>query len=173
MTSDLAARAGPAPSSPSRQRVGRFEFAPHNCFACGQLNVSGMQLRLHADTGRCWTELALPRRFEGWEGIAHGGVVSAILDEVMAWSLIGQDRLGLTARLNVDFHHPVPVEVMIRAEGWITERRRRRFDASARLMDASTGQVLADATAIYVAAPVAQESALRDRYDIRIVEDEA
>jgi acyl-coenzyme A thioesterase PaaI-like protein len=173
LTSDVVGLAEHAPRSTGRQRVGRFEFAPHNCFACGQLNVSGMQLRLHADDGRCWTELALPRRFEGWEGVVHGGVVSAILDEVMAWSLIGQDRLGLTARLEVEFHRPVPVETPIRADGWITEHRRRRFDTAARLIDVATGRVLADATAIYVAAPLAQEAALRERYDIRVVGDEA
>ena len=155
-----------------RQRVGRFEFAPHNCFACGQLNVSGLQLQLHADEDRCWTDIALPRRFEGWDGIAHGGVVSAILDEVMAWSLIGQDRLGFTARLEVDFRRPVPIERGIRATGWITDRRRRRFDTAARLTDSATGEVLAEATAVYVGAPTAQEAQMRGRYSIRVVQEQ-
>ncbi len=153
------------------QRVGRFEFAPHNCFACGQLNVSGMQLQLHAAGGRCWTELALPKRFEGWEGIAHGGVISAILDEVMAWSLIGEDSLGMTARLEVDFHRPVRVEQPIRAEGWIKDRRRRRFDTAAQLTDAVTGTVLADARAVYLGAPIEQQAEMRRRYRVRKVEE--
>ena len=175
MTSDLAERA-PAPAAEAasgRQQVGRFDFAAHNCFACGLLNVSGVQLRLHADDGRCWTELAVPQRFEGWDGIAHGGIVSAILDEVMAWSLIGQDRLGFTARLAVEFHHPVPVETPIRATGWITSGRRRRFETAAQITDAATGQVLASGTAVYIAAPIAKDAALRDRYDIRVIGEDA
>ena len=61
---------------------------PHHCFACGTLNIHGLHLELHVEDGRCWTELTLPERFEGWEGIAHGGIVCTILDEVMAWALV-------------------------------------------------------------------------------------
>jgi acyl-coenzyme A thioesterase PaaI-like protein len=166
------ARAAGRPA-PGRQRVGRFEFAAHNCFACGQLNVGGLRLELHASGDRCWTETTLPTNFEGWQGITHGGIVSAILDEVMAWSLIGEDRLGFTARLEVDFRRPVPVNRAIRAEGWIEARRRRRFDTRATVTDILSGQVLAEGRAIYLGAPLEQEAALRERYDIRIVGDEA
>src|SRR5687767_15798599 len=55
--------------------VPRFEVAPHHCFACGTLNKSGMGLILHVEPRRCWTELTLERRFEGWDGIAHGGKI--------------------------------------------------------------------------------------------------
>jgi acyl-CoA thioesterase FadM len=96
--------------------------------------------------------------------------VSAILDEVMAWSLIGEDRLGFTARLEVDFRKPVPIGRRIRAEGWIAERRRRRFDTRATITDAATGDVLAEGRAIYLGAALEREAALRERYDIRAVE---
>ena len=76
-----------------------FEFAPHHCFACGTLNTHGLQLDLHIEEGRSWTELRLDERFQGWEAIAHGGIVCTILDEVMAWSLVGADNWGVTARL--------------------------------------------------------------------------
>ena len=61
-------------------------------------------------------------------GIAHGGIVCTILDEVMAWSLVAADNWGVTARLAVDFKRPVPVGRTIRAEGWVTEMRRRLVD---------------------------------------------
>jgi len=156
-----------------RQRVGRFEFAAHSCFACGQLNLAGLRLELHAGGDRCWTDTTLPATFQGWEGITHGGIVSAILDEVMAWSLIGAERLGFTARLEVDFKRPVPVGRSIHAEGWIADRRRRRFDTQAQITDAATGEVLAEARAIYLSAPVEQAAALRGRYDIRRVDEDA
>ena len=66
--------------------VSRFEFAPHQCFACGTLNTSGMGLMLHVEPGRSRVELTLEPRFQGWDGIAHGGIVCTILDEVMAWA---------------------------------------------------------------------------------------
>ncbi len=157
----------------SNERIGRAQvliegrplrFAPHNCFACGSLNVAGLQLVLHVEGERCWTELDLPQRFEGWEGIAHGGIVCTILDEVMAWALVGQDAWGLTARMTVEFKRPVPVGAHLRAEGRLAEARRRLLTTTARLTDASTGELLATAEALYMAAPPDRKRELKRRY---------
>ena len=45
-------------------RIGgsRIVIEPHNCFACGSLNVHGLHLELHAGGDRCWTELVLDRK---------------------------------------------------------------------------------------------------------------
>ena len=126
MTSEAAREARPAIDTPG----GRFEFVPHNCFACGTLNAGGLGLALHVEPGRSWTELALDRRFEGWEGVVHGGILCTILDEVMAWALVGEDNWGVTARMTVDFRRPVDVGAPIRAEGWITRSRRRIVDTA-------------------------------------------
>ena len=144
--------------------VPRFEVAPHHCFACGSLNTSGMGLILHVEPGRCWTEISLERRFEGWDGIAHGGILCTVLDEVMAWSLVGEDNWGLTARMSVEFHRPVEIGRPIRADGWVTRSRRRLVDTAARIVDPATGQGLATATGVYVAADEARKRELRARY---------
>jgi acyl-coenzyme A thioesterase PaaI-like protein len=167
----VAARAKRPASAEFRVGSQRFEFAPHNCFACGQLNAHGLQLRLHGDADGCWTELALPDRFEGWEGIVHGGILTAILDEVMAWALVGQDSWGLTARLSVDFRKPVLIGRPIRAEGWIVENRRRLLRTEGRIVDASTGELLATADAVYVPAPHDRKQELKARYQFRLVDE--
>ena len=56
--------------------TGRFEVSPHACFACGELNAHGLHLALHVTGETCWTELTLLPDFQGWEGIAHGGIVA-------------------------------------------------------------------------------------------------
>jgi len=152
--------------SPEGIRVaGRpIRLTPHNCFACGSLNAHGLQLELHAEADTCWTELALDPRFEGWEGIAHGGIVCTILDEVMAWALVDHDVWGLTARMQVEFKRPVPIGRPIRAEGRVTETRRRIVTASGRIIDAGTGQVLATSEATYVGANEARKAELKARY---------
>jgi acyl-coenzyme A thioesterase PaaI-like protein len=145
-----------------------IEVAPHHCFACGALNEHGMHLDLHVDGDRCWTELALPDRFQGWDGIAHGGIISTVLDEVMAWSLAATDNWGLTARMNIDFKRPVRLGVPIRGEGWVTSVRRRLVETAARLVDPVTGEILATATATYVAADPARKAELQARYRFRL-----
>jgi acyl-coenzyme A thioesterase PaaI-like protein len=147
----------------------RFEVAPHRCFACGSLSEHGLRLDLHVSGERCWTELRLADRFQGWDGIAHGGIVCTILDEVMAWSLAVSDNWGLTARMTVDFKRPVRLGHPIRAEGWMTRRRRRLVDTAARLVDATTGELLATAEAVYVAADEERKRELVARYRFRVV----
>jgi acyl-coenzyme A thioesterase PaaI-like protein len=149
--------------------VERFEFAPHNCFACGTLNTGGLGLTMHVEPGRSWTELTLDRRFEGWEGMAHGGILSTILDEVMAWALVGADNWGVTARMTVQFRKPVEIGLPIRAEGWTTVSRRRIVDTSGRIVDALDGTVLAESQGRYIAASEARKRELAEAYGFRIV----
>ena len=124
MTSEV--RVAPLDGTPA------FEISPHNCFACGTLNTGGLQLDLHMEAGRSWTELTLDRRFQGWDGIAHGGIICAILDEVMAWALVAEDHWGVTARMHVEFKRPVEIGRPIRGDGWVTRSRRRVVDAAGR-----------------------------------------
>ncbi len=163
MTSEVAGATGPTIASEGF----RFEFAEHNCFACGTLNTNGLGLVLHLEPERSWTELTLDRRFEGWDGIAHGGIVATILDEVMAWSLVANDNWGVTARLSVEFRRPVAIGKRIRADGWMSRSRRRVVDTAARLVELDTGIELATATGVYVAADAERKRARQDRYAFR------
>jgi acyl-coenzyme A thioesterase PaaI-like protein len=152
--------------------VGRYEVSPHACFACGALNVHGLHLVLHVAGDTCWTELTLLPDFQGWEGIAHGGIVATILDEVMGWALAGADAWGYTARMSIEYKRPVPVGARIRGEGRLVERRRRLLTLAGRLVDVDTGEVLATAEALYVAAPEARRQELKARYGFRLVPED-
>jgi uncharacterized protein (TIGR00369 family) len=160
------------PASPPITAAGRFEFTPHNCFACGTLNAGGLGLTMHIEPGRSWTETTLDRRFEGWEGMAHGGILCTILDEVMAWALVGADNWGVTARMSVEFRKPILIGRAIRAEGWTVESRRRIVDAAGRIVDAADGTLLAEATGRYVAASDARKRELRSVYGVRVASDD-
>jgi len=155
---------------PERAAGLAVEVEPHHCFACGSLNEHGLHLDLHVDRDRCWTEIALPDRFQGWDGIAHGGIVCTVLDEVMAWSLASTDNWGVTARLAVAFRKPVPIGALVRAEGWLTDSRRRVMGTAAQIVDPATGTVLATADATYVAAGPERKKELQARYRFRLTE---
>jgi uncharacterized protein (TIGR00369 family) len=144
-----------------------FEFEPHNCFACGELNEHGLQLKLHLGERRSWTEFVLDERFEGWQGVTHGGILATILDEVMAWALVAEDNWGVTARMTIDFKRPVAVGTSVRAEGWIVRNRRRLVDTAGQIVD-SNGTQLASAEAVYVAANEERKRDLMARYGVRI-----
>ena len=161
MTSEAPAR------ERARSRLEGYTFEPHRCFACGELNEHGLQLVLHADAEGCWTELALAPRFQGWEDVAHGGIVATLLDEVMAWSVIGRGTWGVTARLNLAFKRPIPIGTPIRAEGWVTDNRRRTIHTAGHVVDAATRAVLATGDGVFMAAPPDQLEVLKARYRLR------
>jgi acyl-coenzyme A thioesterase PaaI-like protein len=164
-------QAVPSQAAPSRRGGLRgFEFEPHHCFACGELNESGLHLHLHADSKGCWTELVLEPKFQGWDSVAHGGIVATLLDEVMAWSVIGRGTWGVTARLSLAFKQPVPVGKPIRAEGWVTDDRRRTIHTAGRVIDQESGVVLATGEGVFMAVPPDQLERLKARYRLRPVE---
>ena len=168
MTSEATDSAAIAATRPAIETpTGLFEFAAHNCFACGTLNAGGLGLDLHVEPGRSWVAATLDRRFEGWEGVVHGGILCTILDEVMAWALVGEDNWGVTGRIAVAFKRPVHVGTPIRAEGWITESRRRVVDTAGHVVDAVSGATLVTATGVYVAASPERKRDLRVRYAFR------
>jgi uncharacterized protein (TIGR00369 family) len=173
MSEPITTRSAPTAAADSESSVRTamlsyedFRIRPHNCFACGELNEIGLHLRLNLGPGRCWTELEMTRRFEGWEGIVHGGILCTIMDEVMAWALVQYDSWGVTARMSVDFRRPVTVGQRIRAEGWISESRRRIHVTAAKIVDAESGVELASAQATYVAASEARKRDLKERYGV-------
>jgi acyl-coenzyme A thioesterase PaaI-like protein len=169
LTSEAATKSADAGIIPG-SGVRSFELTPHNCFACGTLNATGMGLAIHVERDRSWTDLVLDRRFEGWEGIAHGGILCTVLDEVMAWALVGQDNWGLTARLSVDFKKPVSVGQSLHAEGWVVRARRRLVESHGRITDPSTGEELATGEALYVAADPTRKRELQERYGFRFID---
>jgi acyl-coenzyme A thioesterase PaaI-like protein len=154
-----------------RDREGVFEFEPHRCFACGELNEHGLRLQLHTNPEGSWVELTLDPRFQGWDTVAHGGIVCTILDEVMAWSVIGRGMWGLTARLNVALRRPIPTGRAIRVEGWVVEEHRRAHRTAGRVLDAATGEVLATADGTFIAIPPDQLEPLKARYGMRRILD--
>jgi uncharacterized protein (TIGR00369 family) len=162
LTSDVAA------ARPSRQdEQGRFEFEPHRCFACGELNEGGLRLVLHTSPDGAWTETALAATFQGWDAVAHGGIVCTLLDEVMAWSVIGRGTWGVTARLNVAFRRPIATGRVIRAEGRVVENHRRAVRTAGRVFDPATGEELATAEGTFMALPADQLERLKARYGMR------
>lgn len=150
-----------------RDQNGAFEFEPHHCFACGELNAGGLHLEIHTDPDGSWIETTLAPQFQGWDSVAHGGIVCTILDEVMAWSVIGRGTWGVTARMSVAFRRPIATGRAIRAEGWVVEMNRRASRTAGRVLDAATGDVLATGEGTFMALPEDQLARLKARYGMR------
>ena len=106
------------------------------CFACGPENEIG--LRLHFERiddggeGAVRARTVLRPDFQGWQGIAHGGIALALLDEAMAHAAGAAGQRGVTATMSARFRKPVPLGEPIDVEGRVRWMRRNVLDPSAR-----------------------------------------
>lgn len=98
------------------------EYLPHStgCFLCGEENLSGVRARFFVEGDEVRALVALPRHMNGYKGVAHGGVLSALLDETMGWAATVfrvTHPMFVTAELTVRFLSPVPVgeEIEVRS----------------------------------------------------------
>src|SRR4051812_36474642 len=64
------------------------KLAGMNCFACAppSLNPSGLNLIFEETAKGAATVLRLPKHFQSYPGFLHGGIISAVLDETLAYA---------------------------------------------------------------------------------------
>ena len=108
----------------------------HYCFACGLENPYGLQLRFTDNAvDEVYCETSIPDRFSGYPGVAHGGVVAAMLDEVVIRTAMIADpnRFMMTARLELKYRRPVPTNTPLKLTGRLVRDRGRILQAEGRL----------------------------------------
>jgi uncharacterized protein (TIGR00369 family) len=154
----------PADAAAQPGAEGTFDLAAHRCFACGDLNAQGIRMVIHIEPDRSWSDLVLDSAFQGWEGIAHGGILATLLDEAMAWAIASREAFAMPARMSIDYRRPVSVATPLRVEGRVVEAKRRLIRAAATVVDPATGDVCARAEGVYLTIPESRQDELRSRY---------
>ncbi len=95
------------------------------CFVCGPDNPDGLHLTFSFVGNQAQSFLSIPTRFQGWQGIVHGGIVATLLDEVMAKAVRFAGHQAVTVDINVQYKKPTPVDVPLQLSGRVTEIQRR------------------------------------------------
>ena len=136
----------------------------HWCFACGRLNPSGLQLDFDVSSNSATAHYTGLQRHQGYDGTLHGGVITALLDETMGWAIFHQGIWGVTAKLEVAFKRPAPVGQELVVTGELVRERRRTIETKGWVARASDGEVLAEATALFIRMPDDRRAELEKRY---------
>jgi len=94
------------------------------CFACGRLNDVGLGLVLETVGDRICCRTTLDSKYQGYDGIVHGGIVASIADAAMVHLVYRQhgDR-PLTCSLNVRYRASVRVGDEVVASATILRSR--------------------------------------------------
>jgi acyl-coenzyme A thioesterase PaaI-like protein len=120
-------------------------YFDHYCFVCGKDNPRGLKIKVSYEEGEmaAVTELTLPKEFQGWTEVIHGGILSTLLDELMAhavWRFAGP---GLTLGIEVRFHKPLKPGEKIRVRGVLQTANSRRRQAEGEIIRIADGQKIA------------------------------
>jgi acyl-coenzyme A thioesterase PaaI-like protein len=129
---------------------------PHHdpaCFGCG-VNPIGLHLPLPAHEGveRYEAAFTFDERHQGGPGLAHGGLVSALLDEACGLLATWARFPTVTARIFVRYRQPVPINRELRVRAWLEDgAARRRIRVRGELADGA--RILAEARAAFLHVP--------------------
>ena len=126
-----------------------------HCFVCGVANPIGLKLRfVKTAPGEVTADYTAPEHFQGYPGVVHGGIVTAMLDEIAGRAqMVGEPpRFMYTARLEIRFRKNVPVGEPLRLVGRAGKNRSRTAAATSQIFG-QDGSLLAEAEALLVDVP--------------------
>jgi len=130
-----------------------FEDDDH-CFVCGAENAWGLRLAPEGAGGRGRLRFLPDRRHQGFSGVLHGGLVSTLFDEAMAYAAMSLGGRFVTAEIRVRFRRPVVTGRALDVSAEIVEERGRIVRIRAVLIQDGEERASADGTFVRVTGPV-------------------
>jgi len=105
------------------------------CYVCGTQNPVGLGIDFNIDhEARIISASFTPADMhQGFEGIVHGGVLSAILDEAMAKLAFNLRMPAVTAEIIIKFKAPAAVGDKLIITGKLTQETKRLIFAEAKI----------------------------------------
>jgi uncharacterized protein (TIGR00369 family) len=133
-----------------------------NCFFCSKDEPTGVKLVLRYQEGAVICDFTLERRFQGFNGIAHGGIVVGILDELMWWTIAVETRkASMTRKMEAELLRPVRCDKHYTAKGKLLKQEHNTFWVSCVIED-DDGKATARGTAVF---KLAKDIELHDMID--------
>jgi uncharacterized protein (TIGR00369 family) len=119
------------------------------CYVCGSENVRGLGVTFEYEDGVVSTHFVARPEYCGYNDRVHGGVMAALLDEVMGWapSVINR-RFCVAAEIVIRYLKPLPIGQTVIVRGEMTADRGRLWEARGEIVDAA-GTVYARGTGKY------------------------
>ena len=117
------------------------------CFACGEENPFGLHLKFEFEGDRLISRKILTREYQGYENIAHGGIVMTMLDEMMSKFIQKKyNEQALTGKLEIRYRHPTPIGNELKLSAWVNSQMMNIITMKSKV-ETAEGLVTAEATA--------------------------
>jgi acyl-coenzyme A thioesterase PaaI-like protein len=146
-----------------------------DCYGCGEREAGGLHLQFTVGEGVSVTaRFVVTTAHQGSAGLAHGGLLTAALDETQATLMWLLRVPAVTARLETEFLAPVPVGSIVHLEASCLGRAGRKIYTAARAwlthehdgevvdVPGLTARLALRSCALFVAVPVEHFTAHAD-----------
>jgi acyl-coenzyme A thioesterase PaaI-like protein len=110
---------------PTKEEIGARQLFGDSVVT-GTANPMGIGAQLWREGDDTCMHVTLGKAFEGAPGRAHGGVVAAILDEVMGAVNALHGTLAYTVQLDITYHAATPFGEPILARAWLARQDGRK-----------------------------------------------
>ena len=123
-----------------------------NCLICGMENPLGLQATFYEMEDKSVASVfSFRKEHQSYPERTHGGMISALLDEIMGRPLWIDEPLSyaVTTTLNITYRRPVPYGEKVKARGYITFNGSRGFSARGEIYSMDD-KLLAEGSAKYL-----------------------
>lgn len=114
------------------------------CFVCGPKNPIGLKLEFSLEGKTMQTRFIPRKEHQGYMNIVHGGIVSALLDEIMVKLAITIGMPAVTAHMDIRLRKAVSIGENITFTAEVLRETRKTIEAYARAVT-DDNVVVADA----------------------------
>lgn len=125
----------------------------NRCFVCGPDSPVGLRVHFDGDRDGVVARCTVDPRWQGFEGIVHGGIIAGLVDDAMWHAIYHHGSVNtMTAELSVRYQKPVPIGELLHIAGRVTQFTRRLVVATATIVLESGGPVLVEAVGRFMPA---------------------
>lgn len=136
-------------------KVVKMQKNSKNCIICGMDNALGVKAKFYElEDGSVCTMLKFKNEHQSYPTRTHGGMISALLDELMGrviWVKEPQ-TFGVTTTLNITYRKPVPLDTLVKARAYATFDSPRGMSAVGQIFDMGNN-LLAEGNCKYFKMP--------------------
>ena len=117
----------------------------HHCFVCGMKNPDGLRIVWKTEGLVTTAEFVPDRKYQGWKGIVHGGILATLLDEAMTRLAAEVCGNALTAEMTIRYVAPARIGETLFIRGEIEDPSRKIINMKASVCDVE-GKIIAHST---------------------------
>ena len=118
----------------------------HYCLCCGEKNAMGFKMQFRFEKEKIFSEVVIPKEYQGFADVVHGGILGTLLDELMVNFYWLKGVKVVTAEYQVRLKFPCPVNRKVLLSAWsVGEKRKIHFVAGKAYLE--DGTIVAEASA--------------------------